>query len=127
MKRYAQVLALMLVLAAPVVGSAQPSPSIMRLADVKPGMRGIGKTVVFGQQVDEFQFDVMDILQSGGGPVGVLEDGEGLFHPLSPDQIGHQSGLRRRNPNKARHRLRLHDALHAISTPWTARCASRGP
>ncbi len=71
MKRYAQVLALMLVLAAPVVGSAQPSPSIMRLADVKPGMRGIGKTVVFGQQVDEFQFDVMDVLQSGGGPVGV--------------------------------------------------------
>lgn len=71
MKRFAQVLALVLVLAVPVVGSAQTTPPIMRLADVKPGMRGTGKTVVSGQQVDDFQFEVMDILQSGGGPVGV--------------------------------------------------------
>lgn len=71
MKRFAQVLALVLVLAVPVVSSAQTTPPIMRLADVKPGMRGTGKTVVYGQQVDDFQFEVMDILQSGGGPVGV--------------------------------------------------------
>ncbi len=71
MKRFAQVLILVLALAVPTVGSAQPAPPIMRLADVKPGMRGIGKTVVYGQQVDDFQFEVMDILQSGGGPVGV--------------------------------------------------------
>ncbi len=71
MRRFAQVLALVLVLAVPVVSSAQTTPPIMRLADVKPGMRGTGKTVVSGQQVDDFQFEVMDILQSGGGPVGV--------------------------------------------------------
>ncbi len=74
MKRCAQVLVLVLMLVFPVVGLAQQTPQtppIMRLADIKPGMRGVGKTVVRGQQVEEFQFEVVDILQSGGGPVGV--------------------------------------------------------
>lgn len=71
MKHLVQALILAVVMAFPAVASAQQTPSIMRLSDVRPGMRGVGKTVVFGQQVEQFQFEVMDILQSGGGPVGV--------------------------------------------------------
>ncbi|MBI3998392.1 MAG: hypothetical protein HY355_05110 [Armatimonadetes bacterium] len=69
-----KVLAVILVLGVgtfvpPATGEAQQTPPIMRLSEVKPGMRGVGKTVVFGQRIDEFQFEVMDILQSGGGPI----------------------------------------------------------
>lgn len=61
---------LILALIVPVAGQASQTPSIMPLAEVKPGMRGVGKTVIFGQRVEEFGFEVLDILQSGGGPVG---------------------------------------------------------
>jgi hypothetical protein len=62
---------LLAALAAPVVGQAAPAPAIMPLAEIKPGMRGVGRTVISGQRIDEFQFEVLDILQSGGGPIGV--------------------------------------------------------
>jgi hypothetical protein len=60
---------LVLVLAVPVFGATPEKPSIMPLSEIRPGMRGIGKTVVSGQTPEEFQFEVMDILQSGGGPI----------------------------------------------------------
>jgi hypothetical protein len=42
----------------------------MPLSDVRPGMKGVGRTVVAGQRIEEFSFEVMDIIQAGGGPVG---------------------------------------------------------
>lgn len=69
MIRPVTVLVLVLALAVPALGA--PPPPIMPLAEVKPGTRGIGKTVVYGQQVESFDFEVMDIMQAGGGPVGV--------------------------------------------------------
>ncbi len=65
----AKVLVLVFILAFPIGGAAQPPSGIMPLSEVKPGMRGVGKTVVSGQKVEEFQFEVMDILQAGGGPI----------------------------------------------------------
>jgi hypothetical protein len=64
-----KALVLVLALAVPAFGAAPARPSIMPLAEIRPGMRGIGKTVVFGQNPEEFQFEVMDILQAGGGPI----------------------------------------------------------
>ncbi len=54
----------------PGLGSAAQAPAIMPLGEIRPGMRGVGKTVIHGQRVEEFQFEVMDVMQSGGGPVG---------------------------------------------------------
>ena len=54
----------------PVVGVAAQTPPIMPLNEIRPGMKGVGKTVIYGQRVEEFQFEVIDIMQSGGGPVG---------------------------------------------------------
>jgi hypothetical protein len=54
----------------------------MPLAEVKPGMRGIGKTVIFGQRVESFDFEVLDILQMGGGPIGA--DRLIMFRMLGP-------------------------------------------
>ncbi len=49
------------------VQSAEALPPTMPLAEVKPGMKGIGRTVVRGQRVEEFNFEVIGILQGGGG------------------------------------------------------------
>jgi hypothetical protein len=36
------------------------------LADVRPGMQGIGKTVFSGDRIEEFQFDVLGVLENAG-------------------------------------------------------------
>jgi len=64
------VVALLTVLLVPMVDRAQSAegvPPIVPLAEVKPGMKGIGRTVVRGQRVEEFNFEVIGILQGGGG------------------------------------------------------------
>ncbi len=64
-----KVLVLILVLGVPAVGVAQQTPSIMPLSEIRPGMRGVGRTVISGQKVEEFQFEVLDTLHAGGGPI----------------------------------------------------------
>lgn len=55
-----------------LVGSANEGlPPIMRLSEIKPGMRGIGRTTVKGQTIEEFQFEVIGLLQGGGGVIAV--------------------------------------------------------
>jgi hypothetical protein len=61
---------LVLILAVPTLGQTPATPVIMPLSDVRPGMKGVGRTVVFGQRIEEFGFEVMDVIQAGGGPVG---------------------------------------------------------
>ncbi len=77
-----KMLALVAVLAFPAAGMAQSAPAIMPLSEVKPGMRGTGKTVISGQRVEEFQFEVMDILQWGFGPI--TADKLIMFRMLGP-------------------------------------------
>ncbi|MDR7483511.1 MAG: SpoIVB peptidase S55 domain-containing protein [Armatimonadota bacterium] len=64
------LLAILLMLPSlPAAGAPQSTPPILPIDQVRPGMRGIGKTVVTGQRVDEFQFEVIDILRGAGGPI----------------------------------------------------------
>src|SRR5688572_6316193 len=92
--RYLAVVILVLVCAVPIVGTAAPAPSIMPLTEIKPGMRGVGKTVIHGQTPDDYQFEVIDILQAGGGPVGadkliMLR----MYGPLAEKTGGGASGM----------------------------------
>src|SRR5208283_4450725 len=41
-------------------------PGFFPLQDVKPGMRGIGRTVFSGSQVDEFQVEILGVLDNVG-------------------------------------------------------------
>jgi len=43
----------------------------MPLRDIKPGMRGIGRTVIQGQKIEEFNIEILGILQGGGGVIPV--------------------------------------------------------
>lgn len=70
MKRLVSGLFLVLILAVPTLGQTPTAPAIMPLTDVRPGMKGVGRTVVFGQRIEEFSFEVMDVIQAGGGPIG---------------------------------------------------------
>jgi SpoIVB peptidase S55 len=73
-RRFVLPIALLVVLGIPYAAWAQPPndlPPIMPLADIKPGMRGIGRTVVQGQKVEEFEFEVIGILSGGGGIIPV--------------------------------------------------------
>lgn len=65
----AALVAAFLIPRAGAVQSAEGIPPIMRLAEVKPGMRGTGRTVVLGQRVEEFTFEVIGILKGGGGSI----------------------------------------------------------
>src|SRR5437667_12117869 len=52
----------------PLMGWAQSKavlPPIMPLRDIKPGMRGIGRTVIQGQKIEEFDIEIMGLLQAG--------------------------------------------------------------
>jgi hypothetical protein len=58
----------------PVAGWAQSKeglPAIMPLSQVKPGMRGISRTVIKGQKIEQFDFEVIGILNSGLGALPV--------------------------------------------------------
>ena len=69
---------LLLLLAALVVpaagwaqGGSQGIPPIMPIGEVRPGMRGVGRTVVKGQKVEQFSLEVIGTLRGGGGVIPV--------------------------------------------------------
>ena len=42
----------------------------MSVDEIKPGMKGIGKTVFAGTKIDEFQIEVLDVVKNAIGPKG---------------------------------------------------------
>ncbi|MGH2454524.1 MAG: hypothetical protein ACRDF5_12355 [bacterium] len=66
------ILALAVVLPQTLPGSAQEGiPPIMPLGEIRPGMRGVGRTTVKGQTPSEFNFEIVAILKGGGGIINV--------------------------------------------------------
>ncbi len=57
-------------LACAAAGGATPAgePPVMPLAEVRPGMRGVGRTVFEGARVDEFGVKVLGVLDNAIGP-----------------------------------------------------------
>lgn len=46
------------------------APVLMPLAEVRPGMKGQGRTVFQGGKIEKFAFEVLGIFRNGGGPLG---------------------------------------------------------
>ncbi len=66
--------ALLAVLLAPLQGWAQSKaaiPPILPLAEIHPGMRGTGRTVILGQKIEDFTIEIIGILRGGGGIIPV--------------------------------------------------------
>lgn len=74
--RIIAVLTLIASLAAPAVGWAQAGsqaglPPILKIGEVKPGMRGVGRTVIRGQRIETFDIEIIGTLRGGGGIIPV--------------------------------------------------------
>jgi len=52
------------------LGFAQQDPEILPVDQVKPGMRGIGKTVIQGTKIETFDVEILGVLR-GGPPIPV--------------------------------------------------------
>lgn len=56
-----------------VIAAAQTSPpALMPLAEIKPGMTGAGRTVFSGGQVEEFQAEILGILENVGPKQSII-------------------------------------------------------
>gem|GEM_PF-5884778 len=52
---------------ATLAGELDPD-KFMSIDEIKPGMKGIGKTVFEGTKIDEFQVEVLDVVKNAVGP-----------------------------------------------------------
>jgi len=52
--------------------SLQAEIKIMPLSEVKPGMKGIGKTVFSGTSIEEFKFEVIDIIENFAPQIDII-------------------------------------------------------
>jgi len=48
-------------------GATFSNDLFMLISEIKPGMKGIGKTVFHGTQIETFQVDIIDIVKGEGG------------------------------------------------------------
>jgi hypothetical protein len=51
---------------------AQAPPEILPLSDVRPGMKGVGRTVFEGTRIDEFQVEVIGVLENVGPKQSII-------------------------------------------------------
>src|ERR1700758_5773257 len=58
--------ALRLLAAAVCPASLSAGPAIFPLKDVRPGQKGIGRTVFSGSKIEEFQVEILGVLENVG-------------------------------------------------------------
>ena len=72
---------------------AGSSVDILRLKDVKVGMRGIGKTVVQGRKIETFEVEVLGILANNKVNENLLINGKSILVKVSGDVIRRAGGI----------------------------------
>lgn len=66
---------------------------ILRMKDVKVGMRGIGKTVVQGRRIETFEVEVLGILSNNKVNENLLINGKSILVKVSGDVIRRAGGI----------------------------------
>src|SRR5437764_1129245 len=89
------------------LGQSGAATDFFALKDIKPGMRGVGKTVFSGDRIEDFQVEILGVLENigpkeslilgrlSGGPLGST----GVMQGMSgggrmPAAMGHRSALK---------------------------------
>ena len=67
-------------------GGARAAVSFMPVDDLRPGMQGIGKTVISGDKIEDFNVEIL-------GVNGTVTSGESIFVRLSGDVIDKTGGV----------------------------------
>ncbi len=66
---------------------------IMRLSEIKIGMKGVGKTVVIGRKIESFDVEVLGILSNNKVNENVLINGNSILVKVSGDVIKRAGGI----------------------------------
>src|SRR5208282_3319175 len=66
LRRLLSGLVLVLLFASCLLGQA--SPPIFPLSDVRPGLKGTGRTIFEGDRIDEFQVEILGVLKNALAP-----------------------------------------------------------
>src|ERR1700680_3629682 len=66
MRRLLASLGMVLFLAAGLRG--QTSPAIFPLSQVRPGLKGVGRTIFQGDKIEEFQVEILGVLKNAVAP-----------------------------------------------------------
>ena len=64
MKKLAAILIILCVIAVPTFGQNVPGGRFMTVDELRPGMKGIGKTVFEGTLIQDFQVEIMGVLKN---------------------------------------------------------------
>jgi hypothetical protein len=62
-----KIIFILLILFSTGINLAFSQTIFMSVSEIKPGMKGIGKTVFHGTQIETFQVDIIDIVKGEGG------------------------------------------------------------
>jgi hypothetical protein len=62
-----KIIFILLILFSMGINLAFSQPIFMPVSEISPGMKGIGKTVFHGTQIEIFQVDIIDIIKGEGG------------------------------------------------------------
>jgi hypothetical protein len=93
-KRLPALLAIMLAcLFANACPASAASVDILKIKDVKVGMRGIGKTVVQGRKIETFEVEVLGILSNNKVNENLLINGNSILVKVSGDVIRRAGGI----------------------------------
>lgn len=66
---------------------------ILRLKDVKVGMKGLGKTVVHGRKIETFEVEILGILSNNKVNENLLINGKSILVKVSGDVIKRAGGI----------------------------------
>lgn len=68
MEMFKRLMLLALVACSPAALAAAPVPTIMPLSQIQPGQKGIGRTVFSGTRIEEFNVEILGVLENVLGP-----------------------------------------------------------
>jgi len=82
-----KIIFILLILLSTGINLAFSQTIFMPVSEISPGMKGIGKTVFHGTQIETFQVDIIDIVKGEGGV------GHFILANLSGDKIKESGGI----------------------------------
>jgi len=93
---FIKIVFILLILFSTGINLAFSQTIFMPVSEIKPGMKGIGKTVFHGTQIETFQVDIIDIVKGEGGishfilanlSGGKIKEGGGISEGMSGSPV----------------------------------------
>lgn len=93
MKKFGKVIRILTVFCLLVTAGFAEDIELMPLKDIRIGMKGVGKTVVLGRKIENFDVEVLGILSNNKVNEHVLINGSSILVKVSGDVIKRAGGI----------------------------------